>query len=241
VPDSSRPRSVFQKVRNRFRYGLATQELLDRLSATFGLIICPYYVVHEKIQSGIEPEIARDNSHYRVRYLTEDDMTFVAKHAAQTRSTEDLVKKLRNRCHCLGFFVNGDLAAYTWFRFDRVATPIWQIDLFRLEGDEAYLFDAYVLPEYRGRRLAPLIRYRAYQELKNVGRRRLYSLTLAFNASSRRFKQRLLGKETELRLMIGIKKWKALDIRLRAFDKSRRSPRWMSLTQHREQAPSGDA
>jgi len=234
---SQRP-SIFVRARNRFRYGLATQEILDRLAATIGLVIYPYFLVHERIQPGMEPKDPGDGDDYRVRYLTETDMEFVANHPVNRRSVEALVEKLRSGSQSLGFFVNGELAAWTWFRLDRVPIPLWMNDLFRLENDEAYLFDAYVVPAYRGRRLAPLVRYRAYQELQNIGRHRLYSITLAFNASSRRFKQRLQGKETELRLLIGLKRWKAMDIRLRAFDNQLRTPKRLDLLKARSGARS---
>lgn len=210
--------SIITRIRNRFRYGLVIQEVLDRLSATFGLVVYPYYLVREQIQPNLKPVVAGNEDEFQVRYLTEDDMEIIVEHVARKRSAEALVRKLRSGARSIGFFVNGNLAAYTWFRLDRTPVPGWKKDLFRLEQDEAYLFDAYVFPAYRGRRLAPLVRYHAYEELQKIGRRRLYSITLAFNASSRRFKQRLLAKEVELRLLIGLKRWKTYDIRIRVFD-----------------------
>ncbi len=162
MKNSDRP-SIFKKIRDRIRYGLATQEILDRLSATFGLVIYPYYLVREQIPPNMEPEAVDDD--YNIRYLVEEDMEILAVHAAQKRTTESLLEKLCNGSRSIGFFINGDLAAYTWFRFDCAPVPVWMDDLFRLEHDEAYLFDAYVLPAFRGRRLAPLVRYRAYEEL----------------------------------------------------------------------------
>ena len=221
---SSGKSSTFIKIRNRFRYGLATQEVLDRLRATFGLVVYPYFVVREQIQPGIEPHVASNGDKFQIRYLTENDIEFLAGHAAHKRSSEVLVNNLRSGNQIIGFFVNEELAAYTLFRLDRTPIPQWNRDLFRLEQDEAYLFGAYVFPAYRGRRIAPLVRYRAYQELQKIGRCRLYSITLAFNASSRRFKQKLLAEEIELRLQIGLKFWKTFDIRLRAFENQLRTP-----------------
>jgi len=217
-------RSVLAKIRDRFRYNLATQELLDRLSATFGLVIYPYYLVREQIHPNVKPQTVNDDCNFR--YLTEEDMEFLAEHAVQKRTTESLVEKIYHGNRGIGLFINGDLAAYTWFSFDRTPGPVWKHDLFQLEHDEAFLFNMYVLLAYRGRSLAPLVRYHAYEELQSLGRHRLYSVTLAFNMSSRHFKQKLLAKEVELRLLIGLKRWKAVDIRLRAFDDQLRTPRW---------------
>jgi len=220
---SSDRRSIIARIWGRFRYGLATQEILDRLSTTLGLVIYPYYLVHEQIHPDLEPEAADDD--YKARYLTEDDMKFTVEHTPQKITTETLVEKLRSGSRSIGLFINGDLAAYTWFRFDQIDGPIWRHRLLRLEHDEAYLYGMYVLPAYRGRRLAPLVRYRAYQELRRIGKRRLYSITMAFNASSRRFKQRLLAEEVELRLLIGLRQWKAIDFRLHRSDNRLETPR----------------
>lgn len=220
-------RSVFAKIRDRFRYNLATQELLDRLSATFGLVIYPYYLVLEQIHPDIKPPTA--NVDCNIRYLTEEDMELLAEHAARKRSTESLLERICHENRGIGLFIDGDLAAYTWFSLDRASCPVWKDDMFQLAHDEAFLFDMYVLLAYRGRGLAPLIRYRAYEELQSLGRHRLYSITLAFNTSSRLFKQKLRSKEVELRLLIGLKRWKAVDVRLRAFDDQLRTPRWQLL------------
>ena len=218
VPETTDQTSFFMRVRNRFRYGLATQEFLDRLASNLGLLIYPYYLVREQVRSGIKLEAGGNDDDFQIRDLAEDDMEQVATHGARRRSADILVAKLRSGSRCLGFFVNGNLAAYTWFRIDRAPVPVWMNDLFQLKADEAYLFDAYVFPAYRGRRLAPLVRYHAYVELQKLGRHRLYSITLAFNSASRRFKRKLLAEEIELRLLLGIKKWKAIDVRIRAFD-----------------------
>jgi hypothetical protein len=82
------------KIRDRFRYNLATQELLDRLSATFGLVIYPYYLVREEIHPNMKLQIA--NVDCNIRYLTEEDMEFLPGPAVQNRTTESLVDDI---CH----------------------------------------------------------------------------------------------------------------------------------------------
>ena len=139
------------------------------------------------------------------------------------RLPERMLERFRSDSRAIGIFVDGNLAAYTWYRVDIVPTPYCAGELFRLERDEAYLFDAYVVPAYRGRRLVNLVRYRAYEELQRLGRDHLYSITLAFNSSSHRFKQKLRAENAELRLQLGLARWKVIDFRLRAYDKPTRS------------------
>jgi hypothetical protein len=106
-------------------------------------------------------------------------------------------------------------------------------ELFLLEDDEAYLFDAYVLPAYRGQRLVTLARYFAYEELRRLGRHRLYSISLGFNRSSHRFKQKLLAERAELRLQLGLAQWKVLDIRIRTIGERTSAPRTQVLSRER--------
>lgn len=221
--------SIARRIRNRFRYGLATQEILDVLHRTIGLSIRPYHVVREGIQADYRPDVASGTEDHEVRYLEETDLGALS--MTRGRNREQILERFSNGSKGIGIFVNGDLAAYTWFRTDVVPTPTWLSTLFRLKHDEAYLFDAYVLPAYRGRRLVTLARSRAYEELQRLGRSRLYSITLAFNASSHRFKQKLLAEKAELRLQLGLRQWKVIDVRLRRYDKSTRSPPWQMLSQ----------
>ena len=79
MKNSDRP-SIFKKIRDRIRYGLATQEILDRLSATFGLVIYPYYLVREQIPPNMEPEAVDDD--YNIRYLVEEDMEIGGPHVS---------------------------------------------------------------------------------------------------------------------------------------------------------------
>jgi hypothetical protein len=229
VQENSRQLSFITRLRNRFRYGLATQEILDRISAVTGFVIRPYYFVRERLQPEIDLPAFADVSKYEVRDLTESDMDVMARQSMGRHSTAKLVQNLRNGKRSIGIFFDGDLVAYCWFRFDCAPVPTWMTDLIRLRPDEAYLFDTQVLPAYRGRRLAPLIRYRVYEALNELGRSRLYSISLAFNASTRRFKGRLHARESELRLLIGFKRWRAVDVRLRAFDDQLRTPRCLIL------------
>jgi GNAT superfamily N-acetyltransferase len=88
--------------------------------------------------------------------------------------------------------------------------------LLPLTPAQAYLFDMYVAPRYRGLRLAPLLRRRILRELADAGRSHCYSLSLAGNRSTRRFKARLGAREVELRIYVHLRlgSLPGLDLRL---------------------------
>ena len=70
----------------------------------------------------------------------------------------------------------------------------------KLTADEAYLFLAYVDPDYRGQGLAPKMRAAAYAALRELGRSKFYSYSGFFNTAARRFKAKLGAREEGLRL-----------------------------------------
>ena len=62
---------------------------------------------------------------------------------------------------------------------------------FLLKKDEAYLFDARTFQTYRGKNLAPYLRYELYKHLEKMGRSNLYSITEFFNIGAIKFKKKL--------------------------------------------------
>ena len=62
---------------------------------------------------------------------------------------------------------------------------------------------------YRGKGIAPYIRYQLYKELTKLGRNKLYSISDFFNAPAIKFKKKLNAKSHKLILFIEIfNKWR---------------------------------
>ncbi len=196
--DATPEQPLWQRLRGRLRYGLLIQELLDRL-VRCRIIVYPYFVVQEP---GGPDAAAPIDPRARFRMLRADDVDEVVRVLAG-RISRDFFLELLTRAECLGVFHEGKLAGYTWARLDTVPIPEGLgCSVFDLLADEAYLFDMYVAPAYRGLRLAGSLREAMRNELIRRGRTRFFSLTLAFNRASRRFKQRLGAREVELRIQL---------------------------------------
>lgn len=71
----------------------------------------------------------------------------------------------------------------------------------KLASDEAYLYLAYVHPDYRGKDLAPQMRAAGYSSLREIGRTKFYSYSRYFNTAARRFKAKLGAREDGLRIV----------------------------------------
>jgi GNAT superfamily N-acetyltransferase len=89
---------------------------------------------------------------------------------------------------CLGLKKEGRIAAFSWFSLEETGALLYPA---KLEQNEAYLFDMYVLQEFRGNNLAPILRYKNYEVLRDMGRDTFYSITECYNKPSRRFKEKL--------------------------------------------------
>ncbi len=220
-------RSMVKRIRERFRYGLALQEVIDVLQRRFNILVYPYYIVSETLNENYVPNY-EDVPPFSIRYLKIIDMESVVK----IRPWMSTLAKLQSDIqlyNCLGIIVNDQLAGTTWSRDDVIPVPNSGQPLVELGSDEAYLFDAFVGREFRGYRLAPIVRHQLYCELVKIGKTQFYSITLAFNKSSRRFKARLGAREIELRLMVGIAGWRAIDFRLTAKNNNKLTPRYKLL------------
>lgn len=204
-------RTLLTRVRERLRYGLAAQEAIDRLGRV-GIVYCPYYVVSEGPHRGAEPAAPTGAT---FATLSENQAGLIAGMAGAPLSREYVVEQMGHAV-CCGVFVDAELAGYSWASFDAVRAPVTNAALFALDERGAYLFDMYVARAHRGERLAPWLRYRMYQQLVDGGRDRIYSMTLANNHSSRRFKARLGAIEIEKRVVWGIKSVALRDARIRA-------------------------
>ena len=216
-------RLLLQRLLGRLRHGLLIQEALDRV-ARAGLVIYPYYIVFEPLPAGPPPALP---PRCAVRSLAPGDAAEMARISVRP-SNEGVIVARMAQAASMGIFYDGQLAGYSWASLQRLPIPASSGQaLFGLEPDEAYLFDSYVASPYRGMRLAGLLRSTLQHELARLGRRRFYSVTLAFNRSSRRFKSRLGATEHELRIYVHLHvgSLSGLDLRLWRREPHLKSPR----------------
>jgi hypothetical protein len=200
-PDASR--SWLQRLVGRIRYGLLTQELLSRIASS-GIVVFPYFVVSEPPADKLEAAPADGLS---VRLLTAHDAAAAVGANDGQQSAQRFVENLASSL-CLGIFHGDALAGYTCAAMDVVPMPSGTRQaVFTLQPDEAYLFGMHIARRHRGLRLAGFLRQAMQRELFSYGRRRFYSVTAAFNRSSRRFKSRLGARELELRIYLHLRLW----------------------------------
>ena len=144
---------------------------------------------------------------YEVKFLTADDMPALATIPGRLPTEDDLQQRLREGKRCLGIRHQGAPVVFIWCDIDTCGFE--EYPLFRLQANEAYLFDAYTVETARGGGLAPFMRYRLYEELARLGRERYYSITVFFNTPAARFKAKLGARILELRVLVELfRRWR---------------------------------
>ncbi|MDO5981722.1 GNAT family N-acetyltransferase [Flavivirga spongiicola] len=179
------------------RNGLFLFGLRNRL-ARIGLDIKPYYWVEEEVEACDEPIINGDASEYKVRYLNLEEIKLIAKDKPKEHLT-DMIKGFENGQLCIGLEREKEIAAYTYVELNDF---VFNKRSFKLEQDEAYLLNMWTFHSFRGKNLAPYLRYQSYQLLKEKGIHKKYSITEYFNKSSIKFKKKLNSKHLTLFLSI---------------------------------------
>ena len=182
--------SYLADVLERMRREPPAQWLLAGLRR-LGLSIQPFYLFEEALPTGEPPAVDSPLQSAVVRQLGLEDMTSVAEIARRGLPAEFFLARLHSGNGCLGLFVGGQLAAFSWYDLRDCNYEGWR---FALHEDEAYLFDAFTLAPWRGKGVAPYLRYRVYQTLAHAGRTKCYSVTIRTNGPAIRFKQKLGAK-----------------------------------------------
>ncbi len=168
----------------------SAQILYHALNA-IGIRIQPFYIVQETLYGDGNPFLKSLLRQYTVSYLGTDDIRDIAGLPDRNTPLNQMLRRFADGNLCIGVKDKNRIAAFTWCDLTWCNFPGYR---FRLENDEAYLFDAHTAVAYRGIGLAPYVRYRLYEELALIGRTRLYSFTERFNNAAMRFKQKLHGR-----------------------------------------------
>ena len=182
---------------NIINNGLLLLGIRNRL-AHIGIDITPYYWVQEEEEPCKEPVIKGNAEDYVVKYLTKEDVQLIAGQVPKILGDE-LVKGFNNGQLCIGLEHEKNIAAYTFVELNDFT---FNYRTFELKNNEAYLLNMWTFHGYRGRNLAPYLRYKSYQLLKEQGRDVKYSITNYFNKSSIKFKNKLNSKHLKFYLSI---------------------------------------
>ena len=162
---------------NIVKHGMLLQGIRNRL-ALLGIDIMPYYWTLEGAETITCPDVKGDASGFK---------------------DKDLSNYIKEGQVCVGIKDNYAIVAFMFIKRD--VYP-FRGKTFYLQNNEGYLHSMYTFEAYRGRKIAPYLRYQCYEICKDLGLNKNYSISEYFNTSSKRFKQKLKAKQIKLYLSI---------------------------------------
>lgn len=213
--DKTKKISLFRRYRDIVNNGLFLFGLRNKL-ASLGLDFEPYYWVQEEVEPCEAPKIRDNVDDYSVRFLNVEE--FESLNLLQ--SSEDrnkMINGLKNGQLCVALECKGEVAAFT---FVEPNSFVYKGRSFSLKPNEMYLLNMWTFHKYRGKGIAPYLRWKAYRLLEGKGKDIKYSITNYFNKSSKKFKSKLNTVEVKLCLNITLFKKYSWNFTLKNFGKN---------------------
>ncbi len=172
---------------SKFKYDTFPHFLLDILKAMH-IWIDPFYIFREGTELAPAELKSRKLDGIEIGFAKRKHITSFFDFPDRPALPDVLNARLDHGDLCLAAWMDGKIVAFTWANLKVFSFKTYR---FPLLENEAYLYDAYTSPEYRGRRIADYLRYQLYLALAEQGRDTLYSMTMRFNKPALRFKSYL--------------------------------------------------
>ena len=209
-----KPKFSFKYFRNRLRHDRFLKLASDGLDRC-GIIFRPYYLVLEGLFDQSIAELESGFDDYELAFLNEAEMTEIAQIPGRYVTESQLLQRLREGMLCFALKKDRELAAFTWIDLNQCH---FTGHTFSLKEDEAYLFDAWTMVPFRGKKVAPYLRYQTYKELEKRGRNRLYSISEYVNTSAIKLKKKLNARHLELAVFINFFNLRQFHFLLRKYE-----------------------
>jgi hypothetical protein len=174
---------------------------VSHLLEIMGLKIVPFYITRESLNDKVELNLEPKIKPITYGFLTPSEV----KDLYSDEELKNVVKEadtwLGSGCLCFALKHNQEYAAYMWCNLRECNSDF---SPFPLKPGEAYLFRARTMSAYRGRNLAPFLRYELYKKLIEKGYTTFYSITEYLNAPSVSFKRKLKAQHIKLCFYVGL-------------------------------------
>lgn len=196
--------SVLKKIQIKLRYGMTLQAISSVLYR-IGIEIAPYYLFQEGINVTEIPDIKGEVADYSFELLGPEDMEIIGAINFVSFSELKLLSLLKAGEKCIGIKHKGEIAAFMWINFSEFRYKSTSV---KLKSNEAYLYFMNTMEAYKGKNIAPYLRYKSYEILNEMGRDTLFSISDYFNSPAVKFKAKLNAKK--LKLILDIQLFKRL-------------------------------
>jgi GNAT superfamily N-acetyltransferase len=174
----------FQNVYHKIRYSDPPRLLFDLLSK-FKIFIFPFnlycFEVEEEGEVYLPPK-PEQLAGFRCEILGRDSIQALAAIPKKGNTLEEVTRRFDIGEVCYGMLTGDTIAGYCWFNLKECTSKLYN---FSFEGRKAaYLYDLYVLPEYRGRGLSPFLVTEIYPWARDEEFEQVYATINLFNNPS---------------------------------------------------------
>lgn len=185
-------------IKRRVRHGLIIYSMRNFLQR-FGLDFDPYYIELEGVNRCQPPVIKDDVDLFSLKVI--DPKEFLTLYHTLGWNTNKIEESFTRPHKCLGLFRETELTALMVVQLDHFYLKGKRFDL---QSNEAFLENMYTYEAFRGKNLAPYLRYLSYKMLEKKGIDVCFSGTEYYNRSSLNFKKKLNVKHLKLYLHLGL-------------------------------------
>ena len=197
----------------RIRHGLFLFTLRNILTRT-GLDFDPYYWFQEIENSCEEPKIRGNIKDYEIVYISSDEIKIMDK--IRGFNAQKLEHNMNKGQLCIGLKHNREIASLLFVELHNFE---YKNRFFELEKHAAYLLNLYTFDAYKGKNLAPYLKYHCFKLLEKYEIDKLYSIISYFNTSSLKVKKKLRARKLKLYLYVGLFKKRHWNFLLKDFSK----------------------
>ncbi|MDN3641648.1 hypothetical protein QWY87_02975 [Lutimonas halocynthiae] len=190
---------LINKYSKYFQYGTVLYSILYQCKK-LGIEISPYYLEKEFDTECKEPVIRDIKSNYKFRIFDEFDILQLSKKGYILNENEK-IKRLNDGQMCVGLINGSYYSTFMWIELSKVSE---RTECISLKKNQAFLIGMKTIEKYRGKNLAPYLRFKAYLLLMNMGINEFYSFSDYFNTPSIKFKKKLNSRHMALRVYIEV-------------------------------------
>ena len=179
------------------KYGLFLHGVRNNL-AKIGLDFMPYYYCKSLSSKVNSDQIKTPDLDLKLSIFGKTEINYI-KNSILGIGDNILFQDLDNGVTCIGLKKDDDIVA---FLFIRSQTFYFRNRLFNLNENEHFFVFMYVYENYRGKGIAPYLRYQCYKLLEKEGVNTFYSISEYFNFSAIKYQKKFNAKPLELCLSI---------------------------------------
>ena len=160
-----RKQGPFYRIRwflNIVKHGLFWHGVRNRL-ARIGLDFMPYYWEVGSIDIE-QPQLRDEASNYVLSKFGKEEIAYIQSKIVGI-AHKNLLRDLSEGDTCLGLKKDGEICVYTFIKHGPFSFRGRKFDIKPFEG---YVHNTYTFEAYRGKNLAPYIRYQCYKYFENI-------------------------------------------------------------------------